>query len=268
MVSRKIVVNLTDEQEALIPTYRKKWRSIQNSVKPTDRDQVTEAINAAYLISDYPKPKILFYNNPLIAIQEVAQIEDVLHYLGRSIESKLKKRVFEHIVSGFKQQLDNRLFIRLRNQTLYSDFPYYSTQDKPQALYFPHTIMRCLKRQLFAELERFNPELEFTCVSKFIYCLDRPAEWASWGCMFDFCISVLKLHHDSKKWQVVQQLIQNCGFLFLYEKVCIVCDRPCKLSFDEENLLHAEGEPALQFVDGYSIYANHGRCLFEIPLEK
>ncbi|MEH1839447.1 MAG: DUF6745 domain-containing protein [Nostoc sp.] len=42
-------------------------------------------------------------------------------------------------------------------------------------------------------------------------------------------------------------------------KVCIVCDRPCKLSFDEENMLHAEGEPALQFPDDYSVYACHGR---------
>ncbi|MEH2240918.1 hypothetical protein [Nostoc sp.] len=26
-----------------------------------------------------------------------------------------------------------------------------------------------------------------------------------------------------------------------------------------ENTLHAEGEPALQFADGYSVYARHGR---------
>ncbi|MBD1905662.1 hypothetical protein NDI37_26150 [Funiculus sociatus GB2-A5] len=111
MVSRKIVVNLTDEQEALIPTYREKWRSIQNLVDLTERDQVTEAITAAYLISDYPKPKILFYNNPLAAIQEVAQSEDVLRYLGRSIKIKFLKRVFEHLQSGFKQEIEKRFLL-------------------------------------------------------------------------------------------------------------------------------------------------------------
>ena len=71
-----------------------------------------------------------------------------------------------------------------------------------------------------------------------------------------------KLHHDKKKWQVIQHLIQNCGLLFQYENVCIACSRPSKLSFDDENLLHADGEPALQFIDGYGIYANHGKSPF------
>jgi len=76
--------------------------------------------------------------------------------------------------------------------------------------------------------------------------------------MFDFCISVLKLQHDRQKWQVLQELMQHSGFIFQFEKVCIACDRPCKLSFDQENHLHAEGEPAMQFADGYSVYACHG----------
>jgi hypothetical protein len=78
------------------------------------------------------------------------------------------------------------------------------------------------------------------------------------GCLFDFCISVLNLHYDRQKWLVIHNLIQNCGFLFEYENVCIACDRPSKLSFDADNLLHAEGEPALQFADGYGVYADRG----------
>ncbi|WP_308189066.1 DUF6745 domain-containing protein [Nostoc mirabile] len=58
---------------------------------------------------------------------------------------------------------------------------------------------------------------------------------------------------------MLQNFMQHCGFVFQFEKVCIVCDRPCKLSFDQQNMLHAEGEPALQFPDGYSVYACHGR---------
>jgi hypothetical protein len=43
-----------------------------------------------------------------------------------------------------------------------------------------------------------------------------------------------------------------------YEKVCIVCDRPIQLSFDAESRLHAEGEPAIQFSDGFRVYAYAG----------
>ena len=56
----------------------------------------------------------------------------------------------------------------------------------------------------------------------------------------------------------LQQLAENCGWIFPFENVCFVCDRPRKLSFDSEDRLHAEGEPAIQFADGFSIFAQHG----------
>jgi hypothetical protein len=167
MSNREIVIELTDEQEALIPECRAKWRLIENKIESIDRTKAIETINTAYSISSYSEPEILWYDNPLTAIQEVTHIENFRSYLGRS-----------------------------------------------------------------------------------------------WACLFDFCISVLKLHYDKKKWTVIQQLVQNCGFLLQYENVCVACDRPSKLSFDAENLLHADGEPALQFADGYSIFAIHGKSPF------
>ena len=77
--------------------------------------------------------------------------------------------------------------------------------------------------------------------------------------MLDFCISVLGVGYDNKEWQVMKDLIQHCGFIFKFEKVCISCNRPSKLSFDTENRLHAEGEAAIKFHGGYSVYAYHGK---------
>ncbi|WP_225977437.1 DUF6745 domain-containing protein [Nostoc sp. CENA543] len=101
-------------------------------------------------------------------------------------------------------------------------------------------------------------EVEYIDILYLTQPLTRTADWAIWGCMLDFCISVLGLHHDKKKWRVFQDLIQYCGLISKFEKVCIVCDRPCKLSFNQDNILHAEGEAAIQFPDGYSIYVHHG----------
>ena len=55
-----------------------------------------------------------------------------------------------------------------------------------------------------------------------------------------------------------QQLFEDCGWIFPFEKICLVCDRPLYLRFDAENRLHAEGEPAIAFADGYSLYFHHG----------
>jgi len=37
-----------------------------------------------------------------------------------------------------------------------------------------------------------------------------------------------------------------------------VCDRPRHLRFDSQNRLHAEGEPAIEFADGWNFYYYHG----------
>ena len=74
----------------------------------------------------------------------------------------------------------------------------------------------------------------------------------------DFCISVLNCDRDPKQWEAVESLLSECGCILPFEKTCIVCDRPTKLSFDAEYRLHAEGEPAIQFTDGFSLYYYHG----------
>ncbi|MCA1992394.1 MAG: hypothetical protein LDL41_10205, partial [Coleofasciculus sp. S288] len=89
----------------------------------------------------------------------------------------------------------------------------------------------------------------------------NPELWVTGGAWFDFCISVLNCVHHPQKWQVFQALVKHCGWMFLFEKVALVCDRPIQLSFDRERRLHAEGEPALQFADGYCLYSYQGVTL-------
>lgn len=252
------------ELEAQIPRFCEKWRSIQLLTQPIDRDKVTEVIKTAYRLSGYEEPKVLFYTNPLQAIQAVSPINDYRSYLGRDVHTKFLKRVFDHLQNLVERQLDRQLFIRLRNQTLLSLVPYEPEKCNSSPRYFPDTVLRCLESQLVADLEKLNPELEYADISYLTRCLSRPAEWAGWACMFDFCISVLKLSHDKQKWQLLQQLICETGFLFQYERVCLTCDRPSILSFDQDNFLHAEEQPALQFVDGYGVYANHGKSPFDV----
>ncbi|MEG4029624.1 MULTISPECIES: DUF6745 domain-containing protein [unclassified Microcoleus] len=83
------------------------------------------------------------------------------------------------------------------------------------------------------------------------------------GALSDFYISVLNGDRDTVKWRAFQLLVANCGWIYPFENTCIVCDRPRILSFDSEHRLHAAGRPAIQFADGYSLYAYHGVTLPE-----
>ena len=61
-----------------------------------------------------------------------------------------------------------------------------------------------------------------------------------------------------KKWEIYEAIINNCGCIGAYQEICVRCDRPRILSFDDGQLLHGEGSPAIQYADGYGFYAYHG----------
>jgi internalin A len=74
-------------------------------------------------------------------------------------------------------------------------------------------------------------------------------------------ISKFGITLDEKAQEILrckQQLFEDCGWIFPFENICLVCDRPLHIRFDAENQLHAEGEPAIAFADGYSLYFHHG----------
>ncbi|BDA70542.1 hypothetical protein RIVM261_073960 [Rivularia sp. IAM M-261] len=49
-------------------------------------------------------------------------------------------------------------------------------------------------------------------------------------------------------------MVTECGLIFPFERTCFICGRPIKLSLDNQNRLHAEGEAAVEFADGNKLY--------------
>jgi hypothetical protein len=259
MPKKSIITALTPDQELLIPIYREKWVPIAYSTVPLDRDREIAAINAAYRLSNYPEPEILFYDNPLQAIQSICRVDEHPYdYLGRDLDSKFSNRVFNHLTNIINRQISFDLQVKLANRMRYVDPPYYWTEENPIVSSFPFES-NCLREQLQIDLGKFNPELKYQYTSEFTNWITRPAIWSVHACVIDFCISVLKLEYDRQRWEAIQQLIHHCGFFMRFERVCIACPRPAKMLFDDNKQLHSDRESALEFPDGYSVYAHHGK---------
>ncbi|MDY6902539.1 MAG: hypothetical protein SWZ49_31390, partial [Cyanobacteriota bacterium] len=79
----------------------------------------------------------------------------------------------------------------------------------------------------------------------------------------DYAISVLNFSHNPQKWFAVQGLVKHCGWIFAVDNLCIICERPTKILVNEDNQIHGEGETAIEFSDGFSIYAFNGILLPE-----
>ncbi len=94
---KRIITELSPEQEAMLPSYRDKWRSIAMLTEPIDREKVAAIIKAAYMVSGYGEPEISFYSSPMEAIKKVVAVENFKAYLGCDIHIKFIKRVTDHL---------------------------------------------------------------------------------------------------------------------------------------------------------------------------
>jgi hypothetical protein len=89
------------------------------------------------------------------------------------------------------------------------------------------------------------------------YCSGKIELWSG---AVDFCIRVLGCG-NSRQWQLIESLIQSCGWIFPFNGLALLCARPTKISVDMNDRLHAENEPALQYADGYGFYSFHGKMV-------
>lgn len=249
-----LIEQLTPQQEALIPVYREKWRKIALSTERIDREKTVAAVQAAYHAIDYEPPEIIFQDSPDAACQWMLKRlspQFIKSYLQEpnSLGSLFPSHFFQELTQALGQQLGKQVHAQLRNF-----FDYVADN----LLNLNHVICNDLLNRYSLEANENSWWLEIQLNDCF-----QAESCAHWMTGFDFCISVLKIAYPDKEWQVFRSLVKECGWLFAYDNICIVCDRPLHIRFDDQNRLHAEGEPAIQFIDGYSLYSYHGVTLPE-----
>jgi hypothetical protein len=284
-MSQTKIESLTPEQEALIPAYREKWTAIALSTKPIDRQQAAKVIRAIYTAIGKQEPEILFFDSPYALLNACpSQLESQAS--DDSWDSVLNGEIEIALSSSLYNQLHNQLGIeaslqldkhrewrRLKeercdrlNSQLYSQL--WEEMFEQLASQFDVELWNEVFESSTAWSEghpayeaQLQLERKLGLVDDFTI---QPELFAAFdGFWFDFCISVLKCAHDFTTWKLFQSLTENCGWILPLESIALVCDRPIKLCFDSEHRLHAEGEPAIEFVDRYRLYSHHGVTLPE-----
>lgn len=89
---------------------------------------------------------------------------------------------------------------------------------------------------------------------------------AYWVAFYSFCIHIgceVK-QEDKEHLEEWNALVQSTGPCYPYTKICLMTERPVRATYDEREVLHGEGAPALEYKDGSKIYAVHGIRVPEI----
>ena len=245
-MSPKEITKLTPEQETLISVYREKWHSQALSVQPIDRQKATEAIQLAYNLMGDPNPEIMFCDSPRAAFDILLQ---TIWQRWQSKDDYGHRHIFKDRWELLRKQLDQ--------QIVYEVFDKIDHKMGEGSLQPGQLWSHILYSQIEEEWQEIISEIAIKLLCLWSYPI--PSElWTSYVAGVDFCISVLGCEYSQDEWSVFESVVKHCGWIYPLRNLCIICDRPRKLLLDDEYRPHAVEKPAIEFADGYSLYAHHG----------
>jgi internalin A len=234
-------VNVTPQQKALIETCRHSWGTLTNSTEPVDRDKASTALKVFCEILGLEIPEIIFFSSPEEVLAQCLQIHN------QPQDSNPRDRD-SHPIYQLNKQVADLLSPFVLITELYREFVRYVEWQEQ---------LNNLLVTRFTDLLGYSDNL-FLIVS--------PKYFVQYIAMAEFCVSGLGMvlkPESQKLFEALKYIVAECGWIVMLVNVCYVCDRPIKLSLDSEYRLHAEGESAIEFADGYKIYSHHGVTLPE-----
>ncbi|MBN3941445.1 MAG: DUF6745 domain-containing protein [Nostoc sp.] len=262
-----MINSIFQEQEKLMLKYTQQWLKIGLKTEQIDYQKIKTEVNAIYSLFGIKQPEVVLVSSPYEALKKLVQLDELSKKIGQPLEKLVHKQISLSKLQ-IKVQLDEELWFFIRRKLLSElidlfldklEIPFWNFLEEEL-----ETELGNKWDQLISLLwieKKLQPHNEWEPSTE-LYC-NSFSSWAniSEACICDFCISVLNCEHNPEEWKILKNLINYCGWIFPYENVCLVSSRPSIIRLDEQNNFHGEGVPAIQFTDGFSVYANHGTIL-------
>lgn len=81
---------------------------------------------------------------------------------------------------------------------------------------------------------------------------------APWLAFYAYFHDVYALHAETEKLEGLWEIAQSANWYFPYAKVCFICERPRVIALDSDGRLHQANGAAVEYRDGWGVYAWHG----------
>ena len=246
--------SLTSEEQAALATYHQRYLGYGLSTEPADRTRAEAAFAEVYRgIGREPVP-VIWADSPLTANLILQGLRQLRNNPESNIESSLRDSLRDSLGGSLRISLGGSLRDSLRISLWTSLWT---------------SLGASLRTSLWTSLaDSLRTSLEASLVT---LSMESTYWWgqmdAPWIAFYRFAEAVLHVPYEEaarKKLQVMDDLVQSCGWWYPRDGVIVACERPLSVTMEEHPTrpttyrLHASDGPAVQFRDGWSIYAWHG----------
>jgi internalin A len=226
------------------------------STRPIDVEKATAAVKVAYATIGLKEPSVIICSSPRDAYLQIFNLPKRYHSQNCSDKwrwNRSGKKLYSEWMSvspSIVREFANPLVwqYELDRMTIVSE---------------PDSTLSSLMSELVDGYER-SERRKGNVFPDHLFSLrypETPTTLFKEIYLTELYISSLGIHLSQKAQEILgcqKLLFEDCGFIFPFEKICAVCDRPRHLRFDSQNRLHAEGEPAIEFADGWNFYYDRG----------
>ena len=214
---------LTPEQETKLNEVRAFWLNYIFSCKNTvDREAAKIGINWLYKTANLNEPVVIYVDSPLACQFAVVYLKEYLKVLGMNnpdqVEAQVGDQVWAQVGDQVMAQVRAQVWAQVGAQV--GDQVWDQVGDQVgEAMYGQHDSGWLSFYAFFAK-----------------------------ACGFE----------SAKRLEPLTRVAASCGWVWMFSGAAIMTDRPHTLRRDSDNRLHCENGPAVEYRDGFSIYAWHG----------
>jgi internalin A len=224
------------------------------STRPINAEKATAAVKIAYAAIDLEEPEVIVCSSPREAFLQIFNLSKC--DLSQNSLNEWNRNIWrEKLASKWMSSLILIDFV----SPLVWEYEFDRVTIDPEA----DSTLSLLMNELVDKYKQSVPNMG---QDLYVFLWDlkspkTPTTLLKEIYLTELYISLLGINLSQKEQEILRsqkQLLEECGFIFAFEKICAVCDRPRHLRFDSQNRLHAEGEPAIEFADGWNFYYYHG----------
>jgi internalin A len=226
------------------------------STRPIDAQKATEVVKLAYAAIGLEEPEVIICSSPRDAFFQIFNLPKGDHSPNWSNEGH-RNRV-EKKLDWEWMSITPRILRDFTSPAVW-EYEFRSMTMEPEA----DSTLSSLMYEVVDEYERSEETMGNVFPDHLLYLKypETPTTLFQSIYLTELYISSLGVNLSQNAQEILRcqkLLFEDCGWIFTFEKICAVCDRPRHLRFDSQNRLHAEGEPAIEFADGWKIYFYHG----------